>query len=274
MNQERLQTKLIEFFFGESKSTLEEIAESSGVPKEVCVRELQRMRLIADSFSLLPEEQASQMTVNKILAHARERAAQAKRHPWWQVLFRPLYAASVVLGAGVVSILVWQAHQKSHDMIIASSETRLVNERLLATPFDEPPMAFQFKRPASRRYLNSNVSSAGLGQLGESFAMDEDLEFNLDPANLNEHDLETLYFRARKYEKLGYLKEALHDYIFIAKFYPRFDNEGILPLAIARCYEKLGNKQAALSILQNYQKTYGESEQVEFWIDQLKSETF
>ena len=91
---------------------------------------------------------------------------------------------------------------------------------------------------------------------------------------LNNHDLETLYFRARKLEKQSYYKEALHDYLLISKYYPKFEYNESIPLAMARCYEKLGSNNQAVQILENYQNTKGNSEDIQLWIDLLKSETF
>lgn len=283
MGKEKLNIELLDFYYGESKHDLAAIANKYGVSLDECQEQLNQFTTISQKFQELPEHQSSQISLNKITVHARDKAAQAKRHPLWRFFLNPAYGLSMVLVAGVFSFFTWQMHNKPTQTQIAITQpvgpnatiSRTVKERLLTTPFDQTPVSTHYRLPKFKRFLNNNVSNVSLGNgQSDAYDLDDDIDIKLDPRKLTIHDLETLYFRARKLEKLGYYKRALHDYIFIAKFYPHFENYQVLPIAIARCYEQMGNKKAALSVLDSYQKTYGGSEDIKFWIDHLKSETF
>ena len=91
---------------------------------------------------------------------------------------------------------------------------------------------------------------------------------------LSSHDLEALFLRARKLEKQGYVQDALRDYLYLSRNNSFAGYQKVLPLAIARCHEQLGDKAAALSVILDYEKNFGKTEDLEFWKDELKSETF
>lgn len=284
MDSEKFQIELLELYYGESKRDLNDIAQEHGVSLEECQKEWQKLLTISEKFQNLPEIEASQLSINKINVYAREKAEHLKKRPFWQAFLRPVYGLSMVLVAGVISLYVWEMHYKPSQTKVATLTTtfplpkdpmaRTVKKRLLTTPFDSTPFSQSYRLPKKKRFLNDNISSVSTGNGHSQYDMDDELDFKLSTKNLNSQDLETLFFRARKLEKLGYYKEALHDYLFIAKFYPNFENYKVIPLAVARCYENLDDKNSAIAVLQAYQKTYGKSDDIEFWIDQLKSETF
>lgn len=274
--------ELLELYYGETKRGLEEIAKKYSLSFEECQAEWQRLTTISQKFKSLPEHEASQLSINKIKVHACEKAAQMRKRPFWQAFLKPVYGLSVVLVAGVFSLYAWHMHYQPHKTTVANTVTHfpknpvasMVKKRLFSTPFDKTPFSSTYRMPKRSRFLTNGVSSASVGNSSQDFFIDDELEYKIANNSLNAQDLETLFFRARKLEKLGYYQDALHDYLFLAKFYPSFENQKVIPLAVARCYEKLGDKNSAISVLKSYQETYGKSHDIDFWIDQLKSETF
>lgn len=290
MDLEKFQFEIMQIYYGESSKTLKEARELYSVPSELAENEWRQLAMVSKRFNALPEYQPSQMSLNKIMAHANERAESLVKRPFWQWLWRPSYALSVLVVAGVIGGFSWQ-HVPDTDkkMVVAQNQVvtspiadngtayHSVIKRLFATPFDRDVYDPTYSLPQkSSRYLNSLVSSVSAGNSAvdeNSFFADDDIDQKMLASPATPGELDTLFFRARKFEKLGYFQEALHDYLFISKNYPEFAFQKTMPISIARCYEQLGDKKTAALVLDSYQKSYGKNDDINLWIDQLKSET-
>lgn len=271
-------TDIMDSYYGESTLSLKEISNKHQVSLSECQTALQDLVLVSKCYQNLPQHQISQVSLNKIMAHAREQAESLGQHrSFWQVLLKPALSLSFVLLAGFVSFQVWQNNQPTKVAIKSaapvSNENLVVKKKLFETPFDKSNVGGHYRMTSRRPYFNSLVSPVSMG--GTSYSLhDDELDQRMLSKKLNVKDVETLYFRARKLEKQGYYQEALRDYQFISKNYPDFDYRQALPLGMARCLEKLGDKDTALNLLVAYEKIYGSSDDIQSWKDQLKSETF
>ena len=96
----------------------------------------------------------------------------------------------------------------------------------------------------------------------------------LDNSALTNKDIEILFFRARKLEKLGYYREALKDYEFINRFHSSSINLKSVHLAMAVCLEKLERKEDAIMLLERFESAHGTSQEIDLRIDELKSVSF
>jgi hypothetical protein len=288
MNKEILLNDLIDVYYGESDLSLEDVAKRNMVSLEECHREWNKINIISQRFNELQVEQPSQMSLNKITAYADEKAAFLAQRGLFNLLLKPAFGLTVVL-VGFISFMSWYflSTQTVQNTQIASIQaTQPINEpsplikRLYTTPLDytnyensssDKPYYYKPQKP----YVNRLVTNVSVSNGYESnFPIDDALEQKMISRTLTISDFETLYFRARKFEKLGYFQEALHDYLLISKDSQKFKYSQTLPMAIARCYENLGNKKQAIAVLEYYQKEQGHSEETQLWIDQLKSETF
>ena len=148
-----------------------------------------------------------------------------------------------------------------------------MTERLFKTTLDQMA-GFDGSSPKvqSRDKSQNKFSLASPVSLGntESNTISE----NLFKTNLNAKEVQSLYFRARKFEQQGYLRDALKDYQFLAEFYPQSLPPQSLHLAMARCLEGLGQDEAALQLLKKSANRYGTSEDLQMMIEELKSQTF
>ncbi|MBU0505109.1 MAG: hypothetical protein ABII18_03255 [bacterium] len=287
MNKELFLNDLIDVYYGESDLSLEDVAKKNMVSLEECHREWNKINIISKRFNELQTQLPTQMSLNKITAYADEKAAFLAQRGFFNLLLKPAFGLTVVL-VGFISLMSWYyiSTQTVHNTKIASIQTQPVSEtspvvkRLYTTPLDythyestseEKPYHYQPQKPYVNR-LVTNVSVSNGYQT--NFPIDDALEQKMMSRTLTTSDFETLYFRARKFEKLGYFQEALHDYLLISKDSQKFKYGQSLPLAIARCYENLGNKKQAIAVLEYYQKEQGHSEETQMWIDLLKSETF
>ncbi|MBF0104068.1 MAG: hypothetical protein HQM16_01965 [Deltaproteobacteria bacterium] len=282
MNTEKIKEDIIDLYYGESNLSLKEIAVRHGVSLEDCQQELKAVLLVSQVCRSLPQHVPSQISINKITAHAREKVMALQRKSFWP-MFRPAYAVALVFVMGIAISQIWMTtHSPDNGGVdIAfkhqtdSDSATQVKERLFMTPLDNSSFSQPYSlNKSGAKYFFPNISAASVGNEQGDYALAEALDQKMISNNLTLQDIETLYFRARKFEQQGYFQEALHDYVFLARNYPSFKYQKALPLAIARCYEELGNKQTALSILLDYERLYGSTEDIKFWKDQLKSETF
>lgn len=284
MRHNEYQNELIDFFYGEIKTSLEKIAVKYNEPLKKCEDDFRMIEMISQRFREMPDYSPHSFTVNRILAHAREKARESKKKTVWFSFLHPAYSLVAFLFIGVLLFISSELSMlpSNHQNTLAKTDqlnTRTLNlenvsKRLFSTPFDRHSFGvsdFYPKQKKSSPFLISNVSS---GLHVNQFDIDDDLEQKMFFKSPGARDVETLYFRARKMEKLGYFQEALNDYQVINNLSSDSDYQPSIPLAMARCYEKLGNKGAAVSILENYKTTFGGNEDIEIWIDQLKSETF
>lgn len=285
MEREKFKNDIMELFYGERKGRLQDVAARHNVSLAECQKQWEGLSRISFLFQKLPQESPSQISINKILAHARVKTMEGSRQPFWRWFLHPVWGVAASLCLVVLAHTLWQNWNSSQqfEQVAATQQPAVpfyqnldesIRQRLFITPFDQ-----LYEDPARPlplpKYLDSRVASVSLGEgnSGFSFEKEVDLKFK-DGKALNSQELETLYFRARKLEKLGYYEQALYDFLFILKSDPQFEYQKTIPLSVARCYEQLNDKKSALLFLDAYQKTYGRSEDVSLWIDQLKSETF
>lgn len=274
MNMEDYQSELIDVFYGESHHSLAEVAKKYGQTLEQCQKDWKLLEAISQKYQQLPEYEPSPFTLSKLYVHAREKFSQPAKKSFWRLFWQPAFSLATF---GLVGFLVFNMAQKSdlfgkrgEQQVVAtrnSTQVDRMNQRLFSTPLDNYPTH-------RKNTLFTNVS---LGNNQEApFSFDDDgLDSQFLSKNPTSRELELLFFRARKMEKLGYYQEALNDYQLIEKFNDEDSQyKQAVPLAMARCYEKLDRKDQAISILESYQTSFGASDDVKIWVDQLKSETF
>jgi len=276
---DKLYQDIIDFFYSETKKNLEDIAKKHRVSVAQCEEVLEGLKTISYQFESFPEEEPSTLSLNKIRAYAKEKAASLDRVPLWKVWLKPatLLASITLVSFGLLSVGDYIGSKKQQIVAVvptAKVPTNYVHERLLSTPFEKGMGEFfsSSKNLVTRPTTSVPLANVSVGN--NEFAIDDEFEKKMHSKSLDVHDVETLYFRARKFEKLGYYKEALNDYIFLNNNYPNLEYNRTIPLNVALCYEKLGEKQRAIDTLEAYEKAYGENEDITFWIDQLKSVTF
>lgn len=290
---EQLKLEILDLYYGESGVSLKDLADRFEVELSLCQEELQNVLFVSRVFKEVPEDRVSQVTLNRILAHAREAAEkQANRVSFWQWLLKPSLSFASAGLAMVLVLSVWntrglwlttEVEESSVAQQIQGNQEsvashNLVVKRLLETPLFDQQGEFQhYSVPKSKNqpYYNSMVSNVSVGEDSDSgYSMMDEVDQKIISRTLDEQDLQTLYYRAIRLEKQGYIKDALKDYEFISQNYPQFEYKQALPLAMARCFEKLGDKKSSLSLIDAYEKSYGTSSDLQLWKDQLKSETF
>lgn len=273
MNMENYQSELIDVFYGESDASLAEIAKKYGMTSEACQRDWDLLEAISDRYQQLPEYEPSPFTLSKLHAHAREKFSEPLKKSFWKLFWQPAFSLATFVLVGFLAFNVAQKSNlfdKGSEQQVAvsheSSQVERINQRLFSTPLDN----------YSTHRKNRLFTNVSLGDNQDQFSFDDDgLETQFLSENPTARELELLFFRARKLEKLGYYQEALNDYQLIEKFSAKdAQYQQAVPLALARCYEKLGRKDQAIAILEDYQTSFGTSEDVKIWVDQLKSETF
>jgi len=284
MTNEKLKLEIIDLYYGELNTSLQDLAKKYSVSLQECQEIWDTLVVISQKYQKLPEYQASQMSLNKIQAYANEKVLKS-HYSFWHTIFKPVASVAMILIVGFVSFIVWQnypakksfqtALNTSND-IVDDNDDILVKKRLFRTPLDLDHFSSNLVLPKTkkRRFYYPMVTNVSIGQANQDFSLDDEIDRKMLTKSLTSHDLETLFFRARKLEKQGYFEEALYDYVYILKNHPNFEYYQALPLAMARCYENLGDKKSALTLLVSYEKTYGSSQDIELWKDQLKSETF
>ena len=261
---------LFDFYLLQSNQTVEQIAQKFGVPVTTCADELQKIHIISEHYKKLPELEPSTMTINKICVYAREEALRRSRKYYWLGFLRPVSVAASLVLVGFLAFFVWNSQQAQRNQMLAQSGQ--AQPRLFVTPFDAPSYDSQLSAPQHSPYLYPLATHASVGS-APAYNFDDALNTQSFSDDLSAQEVEALYFRARKLEKLGYAKQALTDYLFIAEHYPQFDKKAV-SLSLASCYQLLGEKKAALEVLNQYVKLYGKTDELVFWMDQLKSETF
>lgn len=270
---EDYQSELIDVFYGESDRSLAEIAVKYGQTPEQCRKDWELIQAISQRYQQLPEYEPSPFLLSKINLHAREKFSKPVKKSFWSFFWQPAFSVATFVLVGFLAFNMaqksdWFGRNGEQQVAVLQDSTQVdrMNQRLFSTPLDNYPM----------RRQNRLFSNVGLGNNQEQFSFDDDgLETQFLSKNPTSRELELLFFRARKLEKLGYYQEALNDYQLIEKFNAKETQyQQAIPLAMARCYEKLGRKDQAISTLEEYQTSFGASDDVKIWVDQLKSETF
>lgn len=273
-------TAVMDFYYGESNKSLEEIAQQEGVDFAVCQQYFQSLSIISTEFRKLPEEELSPWLAGKVLARAREikNTETSGILSWFKPMWRPLLAGAVpVLLVAFLGVraLMPSAVDVSITNVATLALPKTVKDDSANQRFFMPlrPYFRTFSGPASAPGLS--VTKVSLSPSFQDPLKDPELDQKiLTRSSLTATEVESLFFRARKLQQLGHYREAIRDFEFIAKFYPGFHQVQVLPVTLASCYEALHENDSAISILQKFEKTHGDSPEIDLWIDELKSETF
>lgn len=268
-------TEVMSLYYQDSSRSLEAIAAEYRMSFEECHSYFKSLSWVSHVFRKWPDEDPSPWLAGKVLARAREE--KTRFFPLLGFLrpraIRALAGALPVLLVGFIGFKIWQTEPKDPFVQVVASHQILTSS---------PEQEQDFPVPL-RSYFRSGAGPGASTRLvpvsvGPAFA-DPDVDSKLDQkilarSSLIEHEVEALFFRARKLQQLGHYREAIRDYEFITKFYPRFQHVLTIPLALASCYEALDEKERAISVLQKFEKNHGDSDEIDLWIDELKSETF
>jgi hypothetical protein len=289
-----LSGRVLSAYLEVSPAALPAVSRETGAAVEECERQWREITEIGKKFRGLPVLEPSQMAVNRIVAHAREDMARRSsgRFAFLSQIFRPGYALASLATLFTVAIMGMQARHAAVPSLMTAERTQVlapsagvfptasIDDRISSvnTPLDFVRSSSQFTEPRRRYQLNGPGSLATAVSFGEStgsLAVADPLDDKIKArALLNEKDLDGLFFRARKSERQGYHGEALKDYQLIANFYPGYPNIKSVRLAIANCLAALDRKDQAINTLERFEAAYGDSEDIDQWIDELKSESF
>lgn len=288
--------RVLEAYVESDPASLAGIARESGISAQDCEKSWDALAGIGAKFRDLPMPEPSQMAVNRISAHAREAAAKHHagegRLAFLMGLFRPGYAFASFATLFIVTMMGMQARQAADPSLMTASRTQVLAPATglapsasleagipdVSTPLDFRLSLPQFVNPQRRYQLSGPASLASpvsFGEAPERLQIEDPLDGKIKAqVLLNEKDLDGLFFRARKSERQGYYGEALKDYQLIANFYPGYFNIKSVRLAIANCLAALDRKDQAITTLEKFEDSYGVTEDIERWIDELKSESF
>lgn len=219
----------------------------------------------------IPEETPPQWVLNKIVAHSRERHESAFAKVW-QFFSRPAYGAFALFFVCVLSLSVFFPQLSSKQTAdIASNQDMGLGQFL---PHYSRSTSF------TKHLVHPSISLVGLNQNDETslgsiqFDFDDAIDQKIASKNfLTSSEVDGLFFRARKMEKLGYYQDALHDYEIIISFYPKFQHSRLVYLSMARSLKALGETEKALQILDLMEKRYAKDAEIPLVRDEIKSET-
>lgn len=259
-------------------SSLEEIAKHYAVSLEDCQSEWQSIAMISQSCEQSEEAEPSQLSVNKILAYSREEAQKRRnRFSFWAWLKQPASAALVVMFVGLMSFQAWQVSQTPEQLAVVNDfnppvvQGNALQKRLMATSLDQREF-FRSIPSNTIRHPGQLATTVSTSSQQLNFGMDDFFVEAGDGVNI---ETDALFYRARRLQKQGYIKQALDDYLLLSQSQPDFAKERGLVFAVARCYELLGEREKAVAALENARSAFPRQEQqINAWIEQLKSETF
>lgn len=271
------QEQVVDFYYQETGKPLEEIARENGVSFEECHRFFRSLSWVSHVFQQWPQEEPAPWLGNKVLAQARGYVAQEGVGGWLSWL-KPTTVFAGVITAMVVGFLGYTTMFAKPDetavQIIAAQTISAEAAPEVSVPFvpSRPYFKNHLQQPFS---LLSQISPVSTGHHFVDPLHDPDLDQKiLTQSALISSEVEALFFRARKFQQMGYYREAIRDFQFIVRFYPDFNQTQAIQLAIANCYEVLEENENAISVLQKFEKNHGDSREIDLWIDELKSETF
>jgi hypothetical protein len=276
MNCQQFCDQIVDLFYGEASATLESEAVTHRAGCAECAASWTEFEHISTSFQSLGEHLPSSIITDKILEQAEERCAR-KRRP--SILFRwqSVAAAAVV----ILSVLIGYGQKSAVaplNLTVASltpapmeDVTSAIKDHIFRTSMDQGGYEGDYQL---NRVLSGNAQISNASQSMDGFDVDDDFQNIMPGKNLDQHELESLYYRARKLEKLGQFREAYNDYELISKFYPSYDNVRFVLLGMARCLQNLDQKDDAVAMLKNYKSKYGSSSDIDVWLDRMRSETF
>ena len=273
--------QLVDAYYGECDAETEAGLTSHRAACASCQSEWAAIAGVSQAFRTLSEQEPSRLSYQKIMVFARE-AAERRRRPFWAAFWQPALSFSIMAFVAVMAFVQFERAQPKVTVATLSAPVDQGFGQTLASLPDlrlraaNSPMAHS---PLNEDYQLNNflsggakVSSASVG--GTNYALDADLDPRMLSQAPDNHDLETLYYRARKMEKLGDYNSAFDDYKFISQFYPRYDNARFALLGMARCLQRLDRKDDAVAVLKHYETLHGASQELDDWVDTLKSETF
>ena len=267
-----------------TQAALPQIAARYNVALSACQSEWQSLQNITTAFHALPQITPPTHIQNQILLYAESQLLSEKTNAWAHVVTRfqawrcaakffaaltlhPRYATFATVM--VVALSVFAFNHRAQEVAQSATLDFAARARGLQTTLDfhQPAPFFTPRRP-------SLIAPVSLGDNPARLNDDTELDQKIMARALSDKDVDMLFFRARKFEHLGYYSQALQDYQYIAQFYPSYENRKTVELAIASCLEGLKQKPQAIGVLQNFETQYGSSEEINMWIDELKSETF
>lgn len=288
------QGRIITAYLDSSPASLKAIAQETGLTLKECEQQWNRFVGVGTAYRGLPEHELSQIAVNRVVAYAREEAARrpAGRFSFLTSFFRPGYALASLATLFTVTVMGMQARYAASPVMMTAQRTQVLAPAMgfsptasldadipkVSTPLDFARSLPDFAAP-QRRYQMSGPGSlatpVSFGETSRSLAIEDPLDTKIRArAFLSEKDLDGLFYRARKSERQTYYNDALKDYQLIANFYPGYPNIKAVRLAIANCLAALDHKEQAITTLEKFEDAYGGSEDIDQWIDELKSESF
>lgn len=274
------------FYESKTQPVWSELALRVGLSEEECKRQWQALSQLSGCLAHITLHEPQQMTLNRLSAHARDQSASRR----WGI--KKFFAWRLAWGTGFVFVLLLvgtplflrqtqdSSPRLAHQEISSPLLNEVVKDRLLQTTLDEYNQQHhmfsalpKIKNTSRRDPQYSLATPVSVG--GQThYSLDSESDDDLYKTNLNGKDIEALFFRARKFEKQGYFREALKDYQFLAQFHQSFVEPQIVHIAMARCLESLGQKAEAIELLQKSVGLYGATEDTQVMLDQLKSQTF
>lgn len=279
------QDEIIALSLGGQTFTPEECAKKHDVTEEKVYRDIADIKALGRVYRQMPSVQPSQLSINKINVHAREYCDRVKQSFWHRVL-KPVPLGSLALMM-IVAFGATQYQPAQTNVAQNEQPTVLASHSSPVVPGDSKPvnqiLNVLVQDPAANTLSNATfLNPTFKNNAVRSVSVNKNIFPNIDrefkqrykEQKLTNHDVDTVFHRARKLEKHGFVKEALKDYLFLAKFYRDQVDQKALPLAMARCYQSLGRKDVALTLLNAFETGYGEDPALRTWEDQLKSETF
>lgn len=275
--KQKFSEELVVAFYEFETPDWQELARKTGLSVEECQNQWASLEGLAHVLSGLEEKEASVMTLNRLSALARE-AVEKKSVPFWQKVFnvRTGFAYALTI---LVAVFGFQTFNSDGDLNMAFNDVAVENDspfqgHVMSTTLDHYQDSPMFVSASRSLPTFNSFSKASPVSLGATYNLANDLDDTMFSRNLNAKQLEALFFRARKFEKQGYYREALKDYQFIAEFYPKSAHPQLLHIAMARCLEGLGQTENAVEILENSAKRYGQSKELRIMMEQLKTQTF
>jgi len=276
MNCRDVSEQLVAAYYGECDAQTEACLVSHRASCASCQSEWAAISGVSQAFRTLSEQEPSRISYQKIMVFARE-AAERRQRPFWAAFWQPALSFSIMAFVAVTAFVQFEGSQSNRPVASALSASQTLASlpdlrlRVSNTAMDQSPFSGDYQL---NNFLSggAKVSSASTGS--SNYALDSDLDARMLGHAPDGHDLETLYYRARKMEKLGDYSGAFDDYKFISQFYPRYDNARFALLGMVRCLQRLDRKDDAVAVLRHYETLHGASQELDDWVDTLKSETF
>lgn len=293
MNCSELQNKILDYLYGEEAPSAEEAAHLESC--SACQTEWNALAHTRSVFSKLPEVSPRQMTINRILAHARSQSAHGVKGILVRIFsfgLNPVPASIMALLAVAVIVVFGMKGPQVDERVAAggieksgsSTEMVLANdqalrERLFENPFDVSSPSFNLKkRPVSSSFFDlRNVATddpslidSDWPQAGLSIA-DLEKKWKERRKMLLESDADALMMRGRRLKAMGRVDLALRDFETIFRFYPDYTYIGDVLMYRAQCFAFQGDYNKALQSLEIFTEKFpAKKALIQPMIDQLE----